>query len=92
MGVNCTYIQNICIYGYSISVLVIGVLLCSINNCLVHILLLGISLLIKAIFIINNFNKSYGIPVAKKTIIIGFIVGEVILQFFVIKFFFINCI
>jgi hypothetical protein len=91
MGVNSKYIQNICIYGYSISALVVAVLLCSINNCLVHILLLGIALVIKALFIINNFNKSYAIPVAKKTLIFGLVVGEAALQFFVIKFFFINC-
>jgi hypothetical protein len=70
----------------------IAVLLCSINNCLVHILLLGIALAIKAIFIMNNYNKSYAIPVAKKTLILGLVIGEAALQFFVIKFFFINCI
>lgn len=40
----------------------------------------------------NNYNKSYAIPVAKKTLILGLVIGEAALQFFVIKFFFINCI
>lgn len=91
-GVNCTYIQNICIYGYSVTIVIICVLLCSINSCLLHIILLGYAFVTRALFIMNNFNAGYQIPLAKKTLMMGLIIGENALQFFVVRFFFIKCV
>lgn len=73
-------------------IVVICLLLCSINVCLLHIILLGYAFTTKALFILNNIFKSYNIPIPKKALITGLVIGEAVLQFFVIKVFFINCV
>lgn len=92
LGVDCTYIQNTCIYGYSMCTVVICLLLCSINSCILHIVLLCYAFATKAWFILNNMLSSYAIPIPKKALITGLVVGEAILQFFVIKVFFVKCV
>lgn len=70
---------------------IICLLLCSINVCLLHIILLAYAFATKAWFIFNNMRAAYNIPVAKKALIMGLVFGEAALQFFVVKIFFINC-
>jgi len=89
MGVNCSYIQNICLYGYSLCVCIVCVLICSVNVCILHYVLLGYAFVSKALFVLGNFNKGYQIPIAKKAVIMGLVIGEAALQFFIVKFFFI---
>ena len=70
---------------------VICLLLCSINVCVLHIVLLAYAFGTKAWFILNNMLTHYNIPIPKKALIAGFVIGEAVLQFFVVKVFFINC-
>lgn len=92
LGVECAYIQNICIFGYSMCAPIICALLCSINSCILHIVLLGYAFATKAWFITSNMLSSYAIPIPKKALIMGLVVGEAVLWFFVVKLFFINCV
>ena len=91
LGANCTHIQIICIYGYSMAPTIICLLLCSLNVCILHIILIGYAMGSKAAFLVKNIFQSLEVSSKKKLIVIGFVVGEAVLQFFVFKLAFIKC-
>lgn len=92
LSIDCTYIQNVCLYGYSMCNAIICLLLCSFNVCILHYVLLGYAFATKAWFILHNMLASYPIPIPKKAIITILVAGEAALQFFVVKIFFISCV
>jgi hypothetical protein len=55
--VNCTIIQILCLYGYSVSVYIPCILLCSFNVCLLHWILLGYGAVNKIYFVFKNINQ-----------------------------------
>lgn len=54
---------------------IVCLLLCSVNVCLLHFILLGYAFVTKAFFIFNNMRSAYAIPVAKKALIMGLVFG-----------------
>lgn len=90
-GANCTIIQILCLYGYSVSVYIPCILLCSFNVCLLHWILLGYGAANKIYFVFKNINQGFEIPVARKLIVTVLIIVEGLLQFLIFKIRFISC-
>lgn len=88
-GVNCTIMQIICLYGYSISIYIICVLLCCINISYLAWALLLYACGTKIAFILKNLFSGLEIPTAKKIMVIAIVAVEAALQFFIIKLMFI---
>lgn len=91
IGVNCTIIQVMCLYGYSVSIYIFCIILCSFNICLLHWIFLTYAAVNKAYFVFKNISEGFEIPPGKKIIIIVLIIIEVLLQFFLFKIRFIYC-
>ena len=91
VDVNCTVIQILCIYGYSASIYIFCILLCSFNICLLHWIFLGYGCASKIYFVFKNIHEGFEIPVAKKLVVTAIIVFEGLLQAFLFKVRFIYC-
>lgn len=91
IGVNCTIIQIVCLYGYSVSVYIACILLCSFNVCLLHWILLGYGAVNKIYFVFRNIHQGFEIPAAKKLLVTILIIVEGVLQFLIFKVRFVYC-
>lgn len=69
--------------------MIVCLLLCSLNSCLLHIVLLLVGVAIKILFIMKNILPE--VHSARKLIVMGLIIGEGALIFFVFKLGFIIC-
>ena len=88
---NLAHIQMICLYGYSMTPCIICLLFCSFNVCILHIALLAYGLGSKAACIMKNIGQGIEIPSSKKLLVIGVVLAEAALQFFVFKLTYIRC-
>jgi ABC-type antimicrobial peptide transport system permease subunit len=56
LGINCTIIQILSLYGYSVSIYIFCILLCSFNICLLHWIFLGYGVANKIYFVFKNIH------------------------------------
>lgn len=66
---------------------ILAVMLCCVNVGLLHYIVLGYALAHRLLFIIGNVSKLHVSP-SKKTLVSGLIIGEAVLMFLIIKFYF----
>lgn len=71
------------------SAMIICLIICSLNSCILHIVLLLVGVAIKALFVLKNLLPK--VNSARKLIIMGLVIGEAALIFFVFKLGFIIC-
>lgn len=70
---------------------IICLLLCSLNVCILHIILIAYAMGSKAAFLTKSITSDLQISSKKKVIAIGVIIAEAVLQFFVFRLAFIKC-
>ena len=89
LGLPSTTSQVVCLYGYSMSVYILCVLLCSLNMTLLTWIFLLYAAVTKVIYILKNVFEME-VPTSKKFVITIIVVIEAALQFLLIKFIFIK--
>lgn len=80
-----------CLYGYSVSIYIFCIILCSFNICLLHWIFLGYAVANKIYFVFKNINEGFEIPAGKKIVVTILVILEGVLQFFIFKIRFIYC-
>lgn len=59
VGINTTVFQIVCLYGYSVSIYIFCIALCSLNICLLHWIFLGYAAVNKFYFVFKNINQGF---------------------------------
>lgn len=91
LGIQTKHIQLLCLFGYSSAIYIIGILLCSLNFCMLHWLLIGYCAVSRGISIFRNISHGFEIPTSRKLLITGLIILESLIVFGAIKLVFIHC-
>lgn len=89
LGLPSKVVQIVCLYGYSMAIYVIAVLLCTLNMTLLTWIFLLYAATTKVIFILKNIFE-LDVPASKKFAITIIVAIEAGLQFLIIKFGFIK--
>ena len=88
-GVNLNLVTNICIYGYSFTILLPLLFICVAPYEIVKLAALGYGLAASIVFLVYNMYKAIeDQPGKSKYIVLGLIVVFQIVLYFVLKFYF----
>lgn len=88
-GVDIPMMVNICIYGYSYTILIPILFLCIIPLELIKIVLLAYGLISSTVFLVYNMYKAIEQKSgSSKYVILGLIIGCQVILYFTLKFYF----
>lgn len=86
MGLACKTTHIVCLYGYSMTIYVICVLLCIINMNMMTWLFLLYAGGTKVAYVLKNIFEKLEVPASKKVVILVLVIAEACIQLLAIRF------